>query len=125
MGEDLLDDLLVLYEAYNPHLPRALRADKRIYRINFPNKSGPILPRPFRRFVWLQDAGYPFILVFLSAFTTTNVTVIAIIPHHLFTLARDMRTHDRQPFQGVKDLLFYHMVRPTKEDETRGSITSQ
>ena len=44
-----------------PHLPRALWADKRIYRANLPNKSSPIFPRLFRRFVWLQDAGYPFI----------------------------------------------------------------
>ena len=78
MSEDLSDNFLVFYERYDPHLPRALRADKRIYRVNFPNKSGPILPRLFGRFVWVQDAGYPFILVFLSAFTTTNVTVITV-----------------------------------------------
>ena len=65
------------------------------------NKPGPILTRLFRRSVWLQDAGYPVILVFLSAFTTTKVTVIAVIPHLLFSLASNMRTHGCRPYQGV------------------------
>ena len=62
------------------------------------DKPGPILTRLFRRSVWLRDAGYPFILVFLSAFTMRKVTVIAVIPHLPFSLARDMRTHGCQPY---------------------------
>ena len=38
--------------------------------------------------------------------TPTGGTVAAVIPHHLLTLAWGMRTHGRQPFQGVKRFQF-------------------
>jgi hypothetical protein len=61
MLEDLADHRLVFYETDDPHLAVALWADKGINLVDFPDQFGPVFPRPFRRFVWLQDAGYPFI----------------------------------------------------------------
>jgi len=51
-------------------------------------------------FISSQIVEYRIILTFLSAFTTTNVTLIAAIAHHLLTLARDMRTHGCQPLRS-------------------------
>ena len=48
MLEDLADHRLVFYETDHPHLAVALWADKRVNLVDFPDQSGPILPRPFR-----------------------------------------------------------------------------
>jgi hypothetical protein len=42
---------------------------------------------------------------YLFRFTSGNITVAAIVADYLLSLIGEVRTHGRQPFQGVKDLL--------------------
>ena len=68
----------ILCQPDNPHLPpMALGRDERSSFTNLPVQPGPIIPRPFHRCFLPSDAGHPFILVFLSAFTPTSAIVIA------------------------------------------------
>jgi hypothetical protein len=48
MLKDLSDNSVVFYETDDPHLAVALWADKGVNLVDFPDQSGPILPRPFR-----------------------------------------------------------------------------
>ena len=107
MLKDLSDDLLIFYETDDAHPALALGADKGINLVDFPNHHGPILPRALRPLIQPENSGDEVIFILPLAPASRNVSVVAVIPHHLFTLARDMRTHGRQPLQGVKSLLFF------------------
>jgi len=36
-----------------------------------------------------------------------DVTVVAIVTNHLFSLVWEMRTHGREPFKSIKDLFLF------------------
>ncbi|MBA7665476.1 hypothetical protein ES703_73546 [subsurface metagenome] len=44
-------------------------------------------------------------------FTATDITIKAIVSYHLLALVRHMGAHGRQPFEGVKDLLLFSVLR--------------
>jgi len=43
----------------------------------------------------------------LAPFSPGDVTVVAVVTNHLFSLVWDMRTHGREPFKGIKDFFLF------------------
>jgi hypothetical protein len=67
----------------------------------FLNEPRPVLPVFLRTFVGFQDAGDTVVFGF-SPFSSGNITVVPIVPDHLFPPVGDMGTHGGQPLQSVE-----------------------
>jgi len=114
MLKNLFYDILVIYHADDFHLSRTFRARQWVHFIDFLDQSGPVFPVFIGRPVRLKDGWDQIALLLSFALTTAHVTIVTIIPDHLFPPVGDMGTpvcvprtgrHCRQPFQGVKYLL--------------------
>jgi hypothetical protein len=81
--QDGLDDLPVFDEADDAHGSPALRAGQGIDFIDLLDQPGPVLPVFLGALIGFQDAGYCVALFFIP-FSPGDITVIPIIPDHLF-----------------------------------------
>src|SRR5664279_2874615 len=72
---------------------------------NLLNQSCPAFPECLFVSLWFKNAGDSIILAFLLPFSPCDVAVISVVPHHLLSPVRDVRTHSRQPFHCGEDLV--------------------
>lgn len=107
MVQDGLDNLLILDETDDPHGPPAFWANQGINLVDFLNQPGPAFQACRRGPVGFDDAGDDVRHIFLLPFSPQDVAVPAVVPDHLLSAVRDMRTHGGEPFLGVEDLPFY------------------
>ena len=68
------------------------------------NQPGPTFPESLFVSLRFEDAGNGIINSFLLPFTPDDITVTAIVPHHLLTSVRYVRTHGCEPFHIRENL---------------------
>ena len=68
------------------------------------NQPRPTFPESLFVSLRFEDTGDGIINSFLLPFTPDDITVIAIVPHHLLTSVRYVRTHGGEPFHSRENL---------------------
>ena len=58
-------------------------------------------------------------MILVFPFTATHITIVAIVSDYLLSFVRNTGTHGGQPFEGVKDLLFFSIPRLVNDFELR------
>lgn len=64
--------------------------------VDFLNEPGPVFPIFFRTLIRFQDGEDPSVFGFFPL-SPGDITVISIVPNHLFAPVRDVEAHDGQP----------------------------
>jgi len=108
--QDLLNHNRGLDECNDPHGTGTLRARQRINLVNFLYQPRPVFSESLVGRLRLKNAGNVIVRICSPIEiedkrfppSSRHVTIIAVIPDHLFPLIGYMGTHRGKPFQGVE-----------------------